>query len=113
MVRRETFVFVSRLDPIPVLTAGEMTFIRRSRWICILRFSGGAVMVPTLDGAVRLKIPPETQNGQRFRLRDRGMPQLNNPDVRGALYVEVAVRLPTGLTPQQRSLFEELERMAE
>jgi curved DNA-binding protein len=69
---------------------------------------GGKTRVPTMDGSVMLTIPPGTQNGQVFRLRSKGMPQLRNPEDHGDLYAEVNVQLPTDLTPRQRELFEQL-----
>jgi curved DNA-binding protein len=74
---------------------------------------GGKTPVPTLDGVVRLTIPPGTQNGQQFRLRGKGMPRLREPNRYGDLYVEVDVRLPTNLTPEQERLFQELQRVSE
>lgn len=73
---------------------------------------GGEVALPTLEGrTVMLHIPPETQNGQTFRLRERGMPQLNNPEQRGDLYVEVRVQLPQNLTSREKELFGELQAL--
>ncbi len=73
---------------------------------------GGETRVPLPDGStVLLKIPPETQNGTRFRLRGKGMPRLNRPGERGDLYARVDVRLPQKLTPRERELFEELRRL--
>lgn len=69
---------------------------------------GGEVRVPTLDGDVALKVPPETQNGRRFRLAGKGMPKLKSPEEHGDLYAELFVRLPTGLTDEERKLFEQL-----
>lgn len=65
---------------------------------------GGEVAVPTLQGRVALTIPPETQNGQRFRLSGRGMPDLNDPSSCGDLYATVKVKLPVGLSQQERDL---------
>jgi DnaJ-class molecular chaperone len=73
---------------------------------------GGKAQVPTLDGAVRLTIPPGTQNGQRFRLRGKGMPNLREPNEYGDLIAEVDVRLPTDLMPEQERLFRELQRIS-
>ena len=65
---------------------------------------GGEVMVPTLRGsAVSLKVPPETQNGTRLRLRGLGMPRLRG-EGHGDLYADVDVRLPVPLTPEVREL---------
>ncbi len=72
---------------------------------------GGEVEVPTLSGKVLLKIPPETQAGQVFRLRGQGMPNVNNPSVKGDLYVKVKVQLPRNLTPRERELFRELAKL--
>lgn len=72
---------------------------------------GGTVSVRTLSGNVTLSIPPESSNGQQIRLRGKGMPALKQPSVYGDLYVRLAVTLPTDLTAQERSLFEELARL--
>ncbi len=69
---------------------------------------GGEVKVPTLSGDVVLKIPAGTQPGQTFRLANRGMPNLKNPQTHGDLYVRVKIDIPRKLSPQQRELFEKL-----
>jgi curved DNA-binding protein len=74
---------------------------------------GGSVEVLTLDGRVRLKIPQGTQNGQRFRLRGKGMPRLQQPQERGDLYAKMEVRLPSELSPEEIDLFAELRRISE
>ncbi len=73
---------------------------------------GGEQEVPTVTGTVMLTIPPGTQNGQVFRLRGQGMPELRNPQELGDLYAEVHVRLPTDLSPRERELFEELRSIS-
>lgn len=72
---------------------------------------GGEVTVPTLRGRVALAIPPETQNGQRFRLSGQGMPDLNNPNSRGDLYAAVKVKLPAGLSSKERDLVRQLKEL--
>ena len=69
---------------------------------------GGEVEVPTLNGKVVLKVPPETQNGQSFRLNGLGMPRLANKS-RGDLIVKAQVVLPTRLTTREKELFQELQ----
>lgn len=69
---------------------------------------GGKATVKTLRGQIELTLPPETQNGRRFRLAGQGMAQLNDPEQRGNLYAVVNVTLPTNLTDEQRGLFEQL-----
>jgi DnaJ-class molecular chaperone len=72
---------------------------------------GGEVPVPTPDGKrLILTIPPETQNGQTFRLTGKGMPRLKG-DGAGNLYARIMVQLPKRLTPREKQLFEELARM--
>jgi DnaJ-class molecular chaperone len=73
---------------------------------------GGEAQVPTITGAVRLKIPEGTQNGQVFRLKRHGMPVLGKPDERGDLYATLDVQLPRSLNPEQREHYEALKRLA-
>ncbi len=71
---------------------------------------GGEVAVPTLDGKrVLLTIPPETQNGQTFRLANKGMPRLRG-EGRGNLLARVQVTLPRHLSEREKMLFQELAR---
>ena len=73
---------------------------------------GGEVQVPTLDGrSVMLRIPPGTQNGGRFRLRQKGMPVLGRPDEYGDLQVVVSVRLPSHLSDHELKLYTELREL--
>jgi molecular chaperone DnaJ len=69
---------------------------------------GGEVQVPTLKGTkLALKIPPETQNERIFRLTGQGMPHLGD-SARGDLLVTIKVTLPSGLSPEERNLFNRL-----
>lgn len=70
---------------------------------------GGEVRVPTLDGAVMLKIPANTQSGRSFRLRGKGMPPLGDSTQRGDLYARVRLMLPEPLTERERNAFRELQ----
>jgi curved DNA-binding protein len=74
---------------------------------------GGEVPVPTLRGTTaQLRVPPDTQNGARLRLRGLGMPRLRGGG-NGDLIAEVDVRLPVPLTPELRSLAEAMRRQRE
>jgi curved DNA-binding protein len=75
-------------------------------WRAVL---GSELLVPTLEGKVRLKIPPGTQGGQRFRLRERGLPGVSGK--RGDLYVEVQINLPKKLTDREREIWSELAKL--
>lgn len=63
--------------------------------------------LPTLDGDAKLKIPEGTQSGKAFRIRNKGVPFLNERG-RGDLIVEVAVHTPTKLSKEQRELMRQL-----
>jgi len=71
---------------------------------------GGEVRLPTLNGSLSLKIPPETQNGKVFRMAGKGMPQLGNSKY-GNMFAKVKVVLPTNLTGEERKLFERLRSL--
>jgi molecular chaperone DnaJ len=68
---------------------------------------GADIMVKTLDGEEKVKIPMGTQTGTVFRLRGKGMPALGGRG-RGDLFVSVTVITPTTLTREQRRLLEQL-----
>jgi molecular chaperone DnaJ len=68
---------------------------------------GADIMVKTLDGEEKLKVPMGTQTGTVFRLRGKGMPALGGRG-RGDLFVSVTVMTPTTLTREQRRLLEQL-----
>jgi len=72
---------------------------------------GGEVQVPTLNGAVEMKIPSGTQSGRIFRLKGKGMPDLHGRGI-GDELIRVNVEIPTRLTPEQRSLIEEFARLS-
>lgn len=72
---------------------------------------GGEIEVPTLNGKVMLKIPPETANGKVFRLKGKGMPLLGSLDTKGDLFVEINVVLPQRLSVKERELFKELAEL--
>jgi molecular chaperone DnaJ len=69
---------------------------------------GARVDVPTLDGPVRLRIPPGTQAGQRFRLSGRGV---RTPHVEGDLIVEAKLVLPPIVDERSKELMREFGRL--
>jgi molecular chaperone DnaJ len=64
---------------------------------------GARIDTPTPDGPIRLRVPPGTQSGQRFRLRERGVPSAKNGQ-RGDLVVEVRILLPRVLDERSKQL---------
>src|SRR5579862_4442977 len=72
---------------------------------------GDEVEIPTVDGKVLLKIPPGTQSGKVFRLRDKGVPHLRGAG-RGDQHVYVKVVTPTGLSQKERELLEQLREVS-
>ncbi|HYO62676.1 MAG TPA: molecular chaperone DnaJ [Pyrinomonadaceae bacterium] len=66
---------------------------------------GAKIEVPTIEGKAQLRIPPGTQSGQKFRLRERGAPSLRNPAARGDQFIEVQVTLPKVISEETKELF--------
>jgi len=69
---------------------------------------GNEVEVKTMDGKSKLRIPPGTQNGERFVLKGKGMPTLRGGH--GDMIVQVAVDVPKKISGRERELLEELAR---
>ena len=67
---------------------------------------GGEIQVPTLEGQASLKIPAGTQGSTMFKLRGKGVPDMNTK-VRGDLLTRVMVEVPTKLNAEQRQKLEE------
>ena len=67
---------------------------------------GGEIPVPTLEGKATLKVPAGTQSGQVFKLRGKGVANVNARD-RGDLFARLLVEVPTRLNHEQRQKLEE------
>ncbi|HOJ33544.1 MAG TPA: molecular chaperone DnaJ [Candidatus Hydrogenedentes bacterium] len=72
---------------------------------------GAEIQVPTLDGQERLRIPAGTQSGTEFRLRGKGMPDLQGYR-QGDEIVRVIVETPTKLSKEQRELLERFRELS-
>jgi curved DNA-binding protein len=70
---------------------------------------GGQIEVPTLDGLVKMSIPPGVRSGQRLRLADKGYPTASNG--RGDQIVEIQLTVPRDPSPQERELYEKLRQL--
>ena len=71
---------------------------------------GARIDIPGIDGPTRLRVPPGTQSGQRFRLRERGVPSARTGR-RGDLVVEVRLVLPRVLDERSKELLREFGRI--
>lgn len=70
---------------------------------------GGDANIETLNGSVKLKVKPETQNGATVRLKGKGFPVYKKHGEFGDLYVTYNVKIPTNLTDKQKELFQQLQ----
>ncbi|MFK7990399.1 MAG: DnaJ C-terminal domain-containing protein, partial [Sandaracinaceae bacterium] len=85
-----------------------VTQVRIHPWDAVL---GVAVTVPTLEGEVRIKVPPGSSGGRQIRLRGRGYPLKGGS--RSDLYAELSIAIPESISDEQRGLWEQLRDMAE
>lgn len=72
---------------------------------------GGEITVDTLGGKLKLKVKPETQNGTKVRLKEKGFPVYKEEGKFGDLYVTMQVKLPTNLTEKQKELIKQLSEL--
>lgn len=73
-------------------------------WEAVL---GAEVIVPTLDGSIKMRIPAGAENGQNMRVRGRGLPKGKTGE-RGDFYVTLQVVLPASVTETERAVWEQL-----
>lgn len=71
---------------------------------------GGDKMIDAIDGQVKLKVKPETQNGSKVRLKGKGFPVYKNEGQFGDLVITWSVKIPTNLNEKQKQLFTELSK---
>ncbi len=71
---------------------------------------GGEITIDTLNGKVKLKVKPETQNGCKIKLKGKGFPVYKNEGQFGDLFITYAIKVPTNLTDKQKALFTELSK---
>jgi curved DNA-binding protein len=77
-------------------------------WEAVL---GAEITVPTLDGPVKLRIPPGSENGQQLRVRGRGLPK-GKSGGRGDFHAVLNVRFPEKLSDEERALWEKLRAVS-
>ena len=71
---------------------------------------GGEITIDTLNGKVKLKVKPETQNGAKIKLKGKGFPVYKNEGQFGDLFITYTIKIPTNLNEKQRKLFTELSK---
>jgi curved DNA-binding protein len=71
---------------------------------------GASISLASFDGPLNIKIPPGTQNGQRLRVRERGLP-VGNAE-RGDLYIVARIQMPKAASERAKVLWEQLSREA-
>jgi curved DNA-binding protein len=72
---------------------------------------GGDYTLETFSGKIKLKVNPETQNGNVVRLKGKGFPVYKQEGVFGDLFVTWQIKMPTNLTEKQKELFRELSKL--
>lgn len=72
---------------------------------------GGDITIDTLDGQVKLKVAPGTQNGTKVKLKGKGFPVYKKEDQFGDLYITYEIKIPTGLSEKEKELFTELSKL--
>ncbi len=71
---------------------------------------GAKIEVPTIEGKAQLKIPAGTQSAQKFRLSQRGVPSLRNPNLRGDQFIEVQITLPRIISEETKDILRQFEK---
>lgn len=69
---------------------------------------GGEITIETLSGKVKLTVKPETQNLTKVKLKGKGFPVYKHEGQYGDLFVSYNIKIPTGLTEEQKELLKEL-----
>ncbi len=72
---------------------------------------GAEAEISTITGKVQLKVPAGSRNGQRIRLKGKGMPKLGSPDSKGDLFVVVRPTMPEPMRNEEREIFERLRAL--
>jgi len=83
--------------------------VKVAPWLAVL---GGTISVETLSGHVEVRLPPGIQNGQKLRLKGKGLPKREEENS-GDLFVRVEIDTPQRLTARQKELWEELAKLGE
>lgn len=99
-----------KIKPHPVFTIEGENLISELTISPAQAVLGGEASVTTLDGPVRINIPPLSQNGKMLRMRERGLPKLKQ-STRGDQLVRLKITIPTSVTPEEKTLYEQLLKL--
>jgi curved DNA-binding protein len=72
---------------------------------------GGETTIDTVNGKIKMKVAPETQNGTKVRVKGKGFPLYKKENEFGDLFVTYNIKLPANLTEKQKELFRQLSKM--
>ncbi|HXG51870.1 MAG TPA: molecular chaperone DnaJ [candidate division Zixibacteria bacterium] len=97
---------VIQVEPHPIFVRDQLDIICEVPISFVQAALGAEIDVPTLDGKVKMKIPPGTQSGKVFRLKGKGVRDVQGYQ-QGDQLVRVIVETPTRLTPRQKELLRE------
>jgi molecular chaperone DnaJ len=97
---------VIQVDPHPIFVRDHLDIICEVPISFVQAALGAEIDVPTLDGKVKMKIPAGTQSGKVFRMRGRGIKDVQGYQ-QGDQHVRVIVETPTHLTPRQKELLKD------
>ena len=73
---------------------------------------GGVIKVETVWGQNEVKIPPLTDPSKELRIKNQGMPKLNNDKIKGDHYINIKVKMPNKLSTQDVKQLEEIRKRA-
>lgn len=99
-----------KLKPHPLFTLEGDNIVSELQISPAMAVLGGEVTVETLDGPVHINVPPLSQTGRMLRLRERGLPKLK-VTVRGDHMVRLKVNIPKQVSPEEKSLYEQLLKL--
>ncbi len=103
----DLLVYVSAL-PDPRFTRRGADLVQTRTIDVVDAVLGTRIEIPTLDGRASVSIPAGTQHGAVLRLRGKGLPVWGRDDLRGNLYLQLEIRIPTELTKAERKLYQKL-----
>ncbi len=97
---------VIQVEPHPIFVRDNLDIICDVPISFVQAALGAEMDVPTLDGKVKMKIPAGTQSGKLFRMKGKGVKDVQGYE-QGDQHVRVIVETPTHLTPRQKELLKE------